>query len=310
MFKKYLFLLVLFVFPFNSFAGKMILEEYPVMYFPNKEGVKLEVIEDIILDAVDRSSYPDHIWTVDSEKPGEIIARLDVRHHTLRMSIKYNKHMINLQYYDSTRLSFSENAAGIRRIHDKYKPWSEFLLKKIKYVAKRTTKMEFVDESPVKKVVKSAPGESVKSIKLHFYVYGDTNNRGQASGIYSDREMTDAMTRVINKYLKKIKPENVKINRLSWNETYNDQLINEKKSFYLTQCSNNADVVMSGYLEDYVGGSNGDRDFKLKLYTCRTEDLISKTYNTIDSYDEEFAYHFEIIKNIKQFVRQVNPFQK
>ena len=66
MFKKYFFLLVLFCIPFASLAGTIILEEYPIMYFPKKEGVKLKVVEDVILDAMDRSSYPEHLWTVDS----------------------------------------------------------------------------------------------------------------------------------------------------------------------------------------------------------------------------------------------------
>jgi len=66
MLNKFLFPLILLSLSFSSLAGTMILDDYPVMYFPDKKGVKLSVVEDIIIDAIDRSSYPRHLWTIDS----------------------------------------------------------------------------------------------------------------------------------------------------------------------------------------------------------------------------------------------------
>lgn len=311
MFKKYLLVFILACIPFMSFAGTVIIEDYPTMYFPDKNGVKLDVVEDIILDAVDRSSYPRHLWTVDSTSPGKVIARLNVRSHVLRMKITYDKHKINYQYHDSVRLKYSVNSSGMQRIHEKYNVWSEFLLSKIKYVAKRKTKMDFVSESPLQQVVVSQSGEVIKPMKLLFSVYGDTNNRGRESGIYDDQAMSNAMAREMVKYLKKVKPANVRINKIKWNKQLYTYMVKHNRSIPAKLCDEyQADAILTGYLDDSLGGTTGSRDMYYQLFTCRTEDLVKEKYDTIDSYDEKFAYHFDLIKHLKSFARQYKPFQR
>lgn len=312
MFKQYILIFILALSSFLSYAGTMVLEDYPIMYFPDKKGIKLDVVQEIVADAVDRSSYPKHLWMIDSEKPGEIIARLNVRTHILRMKITFDEHMINYQYHDSTRLSYSENDSGIREIHSKYKPWSEFLLSKIKFVAKRKSKTNLVYESPFKKViVASESGLTGKPVKLVFSVYGDTNNRGHDSGIYSDAAMSQAMTKVISKHLNNVKPGNATVESFTWtNNIYNFMYKKNNKNAINVCQKYNADVFIAAYLEDYIGGTSGNRDLNIQLFTCNSKDKVKQVYDTVDSYDEKFAYHFGIIKNLKMFIGQFNPFMK
>jgi len=309
MFNKYISLLILMCIAFPSFAGTMILEEYPIMYFPKKEGVKLEVVEDIIVDAVDRSSYPGHEWTIDSEKPGEIIARLNVRTHVLRMKIKYDMHQINVQYYDSTRLSYSENAAGTRKIHDKYKPWSGFLLKKIQFVAKRKTKMKFVDESPIKVVLKSSTGEVIKPKKIVVAAFAEIGRRAREAGIYSDEANSKLVAGTIEKRLNKTKSANYKIKRITWNKQLDEYLKNHRASILASICKeNNADSIILGYLEEYIGGSAGQREMFFYMFSCKDEDVVKEKYESYDSYDDKYPYQLDILKGLKKFTRTYKPF--
>ena len=294
---------------FNAFAGTMILEEYPIMYFPKKEGIKLEIVEDIILDAVDRSSYPAHEWTIDSEKPGEIIARLNVRSHVLRMKIKYDTHKINVQYYDSTRLSYSENSAGTRKIHDKYKPWSGFLLKKIKFVAKRKTQMKLVDESPFDVVLKSASGKVITPKRIVVTAFGETGRRAYEAGIYSDEANSKLIAETIEKRLTKTKPANYKIKRVAWNQQFNEYLKNHHASVLVNICKEkNLSSIIFGYLEEYIGGSAGERDMYFYMFSCADEDIVKEKYASYDSYDDKYPYQLDILKGLKKFTRTYKPF--
>lgn len=311
MFKKYFSGIILLFLSFSCLAGTIIMEDYPTMYFPDKKGVKLEVVQDIVADAIDRSSYPQHLWTIDSEKPGEIIARLNVRSHVLRMKITFDTHKIDYKYHDSVRLKYSISNAGMRRIHSKYNPWSEFLLTKIKYVVKRKTKMSLINSSPITQVVLSESGEVIKPIRLVFSVYGDTNTRGRESGIYSDKAMSNAMAIEIQKYLNKVKPVNVNIEKINWNRNIYNYMVKRRNRIPVNLCQQyDADVLLTGYLDDSLGGTTGSRDMHYQLYTCRTEDIVKQKYDIVDSYEEKFAYHFEVIKSLKTFIRQYSPFQR
>ena len=309
MLKRFLTFITLFGIYSASFAGTMILEDYPVMYFPDKKGVKLEVVEDIIIDAIDRSSYPKHIWTIDSEKPGEIIARLNVRSHVLRMKVRYDKHKINLQYHDSTRLNFSENAAGMRRIHSKYAEWAGFLLQKIKFVAKRKTKMAFVDESPIQEVVKTATGEIAKPRKVVISAFAEVGSRAREAGISDDITNSALFAKEIQKQLKKVKSANIHLVRRNWGRQLDEFNQNHSTRILTTVCQQEkADSLLLGFLEEWLGGSGGlgERNMFYYSYDCKADDLISETYELIDDYDEAFPYQLAMVKSLKRFVRRFN----
>lgn len=309
MFKQYILILILAISSFMSYAGTMILEDYPIMYFPDKNGVKLDVVQEIVADAVDRSSYPQHLWTIDSEKPGEIIARLNVRSHVLRMKITFDTHKINLQYHDSTRLSFSENAVGMKKIHSKYKPWSEFLLAKIKYVAKRKTKMSFVDSSPIQVVVTTSTGGIARPKKIVISAFAEVGGFAREKGIYDDATNSALFAKEIVKQLNKKKPANITLSRHGWGTSLQKFNKNHRTKDLNYLCKQeNADVLMLAYLEEYLGGSGGlaQRNMFYYSYNCADDDLVKETYELIDDYDEAFPYQLEMVKSLKKFIRRFN----
>lgn len=309
MLKKYFGILFLLCLPVLANAGTMILEDYPVMYFPTKEGVKLSVVEDIVLDAIDRSSYPKHLWSIDSEKPGEVIARLNVRRHVLRMKISYDTHKINVQYYDSTRLSFSENDAGLRRIHSKYADWSGFLLQKIKFVAKRKTKMSFVNESPIKKVVVTSSGGTAKSKTIVVSAYSEVGDVEREAGIYDTATNSALFSKEMVKQIKKKKPGNISVRKISWNRNLKEFNTSHRSRSLAAVCKQeNADTLVLGYLEEWEGGSGGIRPRNMTYYSygCADDDLVKETSEIIDQYDEAFPYQIALVKSLKQFVHRYN----
>ncbi len=310
MLKKCCLIFILLSMSFTSYAGVMILEDYPVKYFPDKKGVKLDVVKDIIIDAIDRSSYPNHLWTVDSEKSGEIITRLNVRRHVLRMQIKFDEHKIDIQYFDSANLNYSQNTAGLRRIHTKYAEWSGFLLTKIDFVARRTTKMSFVSEPPNMPVMVMHTGAVAKPFTLVFTAYGDVGSRTSDTGIDTVEEMSAAMGSEIERHLKKVKPANVKLVRLNWNKRLYRYAIAQNKQIPVEICKqHNADVILSANLEAHIRGNSGRRDLYYKLYSCKDEDEVKEQYDSYDHFDEKFAYHFDTITNLKKFIRRYKPFE-
>lgn len=309
MFKRYLYIALLFCIPLSGYAGTIILEDYPVMYFPNKEGVKLDVIQEIVADAVDRSSYPQHLWTIDSEKPGKIIARLNVRNHVLRMKITFDIHKISVQYHDSVRLSFSENAAGMRRIHGKYKSWSEFLVTKIKYVAKRKTKMSFVDESPIKAVVKTSAGTVAKPKKVVVAAFAENGDVAREAGIYDEATNSALFAKEIVKQLNKKKPANITLSRRVWGSSLKKfEKSHRTKDLNYVCKQENADILVLAYLEEWLGGSGGIRPRNMFYYSynCAEDDIVKETYELLDDYDEAFPYQITMVKSLKKFIRRFN----
>ncbi len=307
MIKKYLGVLLLLCLPALVNAGTMILEDYPVMYFPNKEGVKISVVEDIVLDAIDRSSYPKHIWSIDSEKPGEIIARLNVRHHVLRMKISYDTHKINVQYHDSKRLNFSENEAGLRRIHSKYAEWSGFLLQKIKFVAKRKTKMSFVDESPIKVVVKTTTGGVAKPKKIVVSAYSEIDDVEREAGIYDTETNSALYAKEMLKQFKKKKPAHVTLSSVKWGANLKMFSKKHRTQYLQAVCKQQkADTLVLAFLEEWEGGSGGIRPRNMFYfsYDCADDDLVKEVHEIIDTYDEAFPYQTAFVKNLKQFARR------
>jgi hypothetical protein len=64
-------------------------------------------------------------WHVDSEKPNEFVATLQIRVHSLTMRFTESSGSIAMQYVSSTNLDYEVKKDGTRVIHRKYPGWCE-----------------------------------------------------------------------------------------------------------------------------------------------------------------------------------------
>lgn len=99
---KYILLLT-FLLPTVSFAASAVmLVNPPTLYFSKANIVKLKQIETILEDAVERSSTPQVIWSVDDKKPNNLVVKFFAKgKHTAFLDINYDKNKIRVKYKDS-----------------------------------------------------------------------------------------------------------------------------------------------------------------------------------------------------------------
>lgn len=61
-------------------------------------------------------------WVVSEERPGEILATLNLREHVAKVRVTWDTREIRIAYVDSTNLEYSERK-GTRYIHPNYLGW-------------------------------------------------------------------------------------------------------------------------------------------------------------------------------------------
>jgi len=66
-------------------------------------------------------------WMIDSDKPDEIVATLNVRVHSLTMRFTERPGSIAMQYVSSQNLDYAVKKDGTRVIHRKYPGWCDSL---------------------------------------------------------------------------------------------------------------------------------------------------------------------------------------
>ncbi len=69
------FLLIIFAVPIQASAAKVVLRDPPELQLHGADGLSEATVRRIILDALDRSSLPSRLWTIESEEPGLIVAK-------------------------------------------------------------------------------------------------------------------------------------------------------------------------------------------------------------------------------------------
>lgn len=143
--------------PIETSAAQVLLRDPPVLLLHGEEGLPETTVRRIILDALDRSSVPSRVWTVESEQPGLIVARhatADAR--VAYVNINYSGSFIRISYKDSVNLQYKQKfKGGSQFIHSDYHMWVNFLVAKIKYVVA-------IMDSPQIVAVSDKPREPVK----------------------------------------------------------------------------------------------------------------------------------------------------
>ena len=70
------FLLIISAVPIQASAAKVVLSDPPELQLHGADGLSEATVRRIILDALDRSSLPSRLWTIESEEPGLIVRRM------------------------------------------------------------------------------------------------------------------------------------------------------------------------------------------------------------------------------------------
>jgi len=158
--------------------------------------------------------------------------------------------------------------------------------------------MVFLSESPVQEVVISSTGKVVKPLKLVITAFGEANRRAREAGIYSDKDNSLLISKTIEKYLKKVKPENIKLSRVLWDRRFDRFIRNHSNSTLALICNTeNADILLLGFLEEYIGGTAGQHDMYFYQYLCKSDDLVKESNQAYDRY----PYQLDILKGLKSF---------
>ena len=66
-------------------------------------------------------------WVVNEEKPGKMIATLNLRTHMAKIDINFNTSKVSIQYLDSNELMYGEKK-GVTVIHRNYLSWIQNLV--------------------------------------------------------------------------------------------------------------------------------------------------------------------------------------
>ena len=104
------------LFALPALAGRLAtLSDPPPIQVP--DGFTLEQVTKSIIAGMEKRH-----WTVESTKPGEIVAVQSPRDLVVKVRIAYDTKTITITYLDSTNFLYQENG-GVREIHEKYNAW-------------------------------------------------------------------------------------------------------------------------------------------------------------------------------------------
>ncbi len=274
-----------------SQAATTLLENPPVKYFANKQGLELNQVQDLLLDAIDRASFPENVWTVEKLTPGEIIAKLVVRNkHIAYIKIQYDRHKIAVKYHDSQNLNYSRVGTSAEVIHPNYLKWVDFLMSKITYTTLRIGKTTLINESPQEVILKS----SDKAYKVGVFAFGDKSRATIDKGITSSKRFTELLTGEMVTALKKIKTKTSVIHPVGWSRETEGFVFGDIHKAANSLCATtNSDVLIGGAMDDETGGQGYFRMVKFKAYNCETKETDIFEARIIHKTIDKFPYQIE-----------------
>ena len=88
-------------------------------------------VADAIEEALDHQALERRPWIWREEKPGMIIAVLNLRSHHAMVSIEYGTDFYSIRYIDSRDLLYERTPTGEEVIHKNYNVWIQLLVNNI-----------------------------------------------------------------------------------------------------------------------------------------------------------------------------------
>jgi len=281
---------------YGAFA--VLLENPPVKYFSSKNGVPMKVAHEIIIDAVDRASSPRHEYSIYSDEPGHVVAKIFVNNkHTALVNIRYTKHKIEVTYNSSQVLKYSKSSDG-EFIHPRYMQWVSYLMTKLSYVSRKIGKVTLVDVSPdVLEKIKAGEGK-----RIGVFAYGIYYKNTDVTSIRNTTEFSAAVSAQLKKKMLSTSKIALQVVVIPQNEAAQDFLTSsEQKNDGQQFCNTyNVDELVIADIDDSTGG--GSREVKMMNYNCKTKEIKSDYYYIEKRIIERFPFQIEIDKVLVEFL--------
>jgi len=307
---RQLSIILLFIFsPAVTFAASaVLLVNPPTLYFSKPDAVSLKQVEDIIVDAVDRSSSLQIIWTIENKTPNALVAKIVVRNkHTAFVNISYNQKKISVKYKDSRNLKYEKINSRVGKIHPNYLTWVNYLVQKIKFSTEKHTQYSLVETDPAPQTIAKGKG------KQHFVIAaqaepGKRDDDYELS--YTMEKFSASLLKSMAKSIANTKNDSVTFETIAWGDTIKNLLKeSRKKEVNKNLCATyKADKILYADAPRMPGGQ-GSRDIMYYLYICSSNRKIKETYE-IDRNDlDTYGYQIALIGSTKDFIEYSNAYK-
>lgn len=294
----FIFLLLSAINVYGAFAAR--LENPPVQYFDDINGVKIDLARNIIIDGIDRSSSPKHVYTVYSDKPGHIVAKIYVNNkHTALVNIRYSQFKIEVTYHSSINLKYSKSEDG-EEIHPRYMEWVAYMVNKITLASERATNITMTDISPyILAQIKAGKGK-----RIGVFAYGLYNKNTDVTSIRNSTEFSATISLQMKKTMLAISKIPLFVIVIPQDDQAQDFLTSsEQKTDGQNFCIKyKVDVLVIADIDDSTGGGGGSRETKMMNYNCKSKEIKSEQYYLEKKIVEKFPYQVDVDNIVTEFM--------
>lgn len=305
--RNLLTIIVLYLITTVSFAASaVLLVNPPTLYFSKPGAVSLKQAEDIIVDAVDRSSSPQIIWSIESKEKNKIVARVVVRNkHTAFVNIVYDTKQISIKYKDSINLKYEKINSRVGKIHPNYHRWVDYMVQKIKFSTEKQTQYSLTPTNP-------APEKNIRG-KQHFVIAGhaEPGKRDDEYELsFTTEKFSASLVNSMAKSVEENKQEGVSIETIAWGDTIKNLLKeSRKKEVSKSLCKkHNADKILYADAPSVSGGGGG-RSIYYYLFVCSTERKITEKIDIERNDNDRFGYEIALIGATPDFLEYSNAYK-
>ena len=294
--------IVLFIFlsPAVSFAASAVmLVNPPTLYFSKPGAVSLTLVQEALVDAVDRSSSPQVIWSIENNKPNLLTVRFIAKgKHTAFLNIIYDENKIKIKYKDSQNLKYEKLNNIIDMIHPNYHIWVNYFVQKIKFSTEKYTKYTLLEKNPVT--------PSRKKGGQHFIVAaqaepGKRDDEYELS--YTIERFSASLLKRIAKSVDETSEGTVAVQTIPWGDTVKNLLKeSRKKEVSKVLCeTHKADKILYANAPRMAGGQ-GSRDITYYLYICSNNRKIKETYEIDRNENDTYGYQVALKYSTRDFI--------
>lgn len=294
-----------FLFVPTSAFSAVALVNPETLYFSKPNKLALKKVEEILIDAVDRSSSPDILWSIEETKKNRLLAKVVVRNkHTAFININYDQKKINIEYESSKNLRYEKINDYSAVIHPNYLKWINYLVSKVKFATKKYSEYSLVNVDPTPRVKKKGKGKVNGDQLFVLAAQAEPGKRDDEYELsYTEEKFSATLLNKISQIINKSNPE-IAIKTIAWGKTIKNLIKESKnKEFNKRLCeTHQADKILYANAPHMPGGQ-GSRDITYYLYICSSDRKIMGKFeinrNDRDTYGYEFALHGSTLDFIK-----------
>ena len=297
-------LFFIIVSPITVFAAtSVLLVNPPVLYFSKPDTLSIKQVQDILIDAVERSSDSQVIWSIENKKKNIFTVKFVAKNkHTAFLNINYDRKKISIKYKESYNLNYKKLNSQSGTIHRNYLTWVEFLVQKIKFSTEKNSSLSLQEVSPVTHANKKG-GQ-------HFVILAQAEPGKRDDDYVLSFTMEKFSASLLKSISNSIVDNNVTIKTVAWNDTIKNLLKESyKKEVSKSLCaSHKADKILYANAPRMPGGQ-GSREITYYLFICSNNRKIKETF-LIDRTDyDTFGYEIAFKGSTSDFIEYSNAYK-